>query len=79
MYICSECLETFVEPKHWVEKHGLDSPPYEEWDGCPHCGGAYRETIFCDGCEKPIVEVYVQLKNGEKYCENCFRLENIWD
>ena len=42
-YVCLECGKQFSFPKHYIEKHGLDTPPYEEWYGCPYCAGAYRE------------------------------------
>lgn len=41
MYVCLDCQKTFETPKYWMDKHGLDSPPYETWRGCPYCGGTY--------------------------------------
>lgn len=43
--ICLECDEIFHEDelKKYVEKHGLDSPPYEEYWACPYCAGAFEE------------------------------------
>lgn len=35
MMICVECERVFDQPNHIVERHGLDTPPYEEYDGCP--------------------------------------------
>lgn len=29
MYVCLDCQKTFETPKYWMDKHGLDSPPYE--------------------------------------------------
>lgn len=29
MMICVECERVFDQPKHIVERHGLDTPPYE--------------------------------------------------
>lgn len=43
MFQCSECEREFEEPKKYVEKHGLDTPPYEEYFGCPYCGGYFEE------------------------------------
>lgn len=40
-YTCLDCGKTFDDPKRWEERHGLDSPPYEDFSGCPYCGGAY--------------------------------------
>ena len=30
MLICVECEQVFDQPRHIVERHGLDAPPYEE-------------------------------------------------
>ena len=77
MLICLDCGCVFDEPKHWIETHGLDSPPYEEWDGCPSCGGAYAETYKCDGCNDWICGTYAETKNGNKYCENCYEIREV--
>lgn len=42
-YQCLDCGRKFSEPEKYQETHGLDSPPYEEWYGCPYCAGAYKE------------------------------------
>lgn len=42
-YVCLECEKHFHSPRHYIEKHGLDTPPYEEWYGCPYCSGAYQK------------------------------------
>lgn len=67
MFVCLECGHIFEEGEEarWVEKHGLDTPPYEEWSGCPICKGGYEEIEPCKMCGG-----YNQdLKNG--YCEKC--------
>lgn len=69
-YTCLDCGETFDEPKKWIEQHGLDSPPYEKFSGCPFCGGSYTQTILCDGCGCPIIGDYVQIQvTGSRYCD----------
>ena len=77
MYICLDCGWLFDEPHHYVETHGLDDPPYEEWDGCPYCGGAYDETYKCDSCGHWIDGKYVKLNNGDVFCENCYEIREI--
>lgn len=77
MFICLDCGCVFDKPKHWIETHGLDSPPYEEWDGCPSCGGAYAETYKCDGCNDWLCGTYAETKNGNKYCENCYEIREV--
>lgn len=77
MFICLDCGCVFDEPKYWIETHGLGSPPYEEWDGCPSCGGAYAETYKCDGCNDWLCGTYAETKNGNKYCENCYEIREV--
>lgn len=71
MFVCCECGNVFEEPVYWEETHNLDAPPYEQWSGCPHCGGSYAETYECDCCGDWITGDYVKTDNGERYCENC--------
>ena len=71
-FICLDCAYIFEEPKHWVEKHGFLHPPWEEWSGCPHCGGSYAGTIKCDICGEYIAGTYVKTSDGQLICENCY-------
>lgn len=72
MFICYDCGSIFYEPKTWTETHGLGSPPYEAYSGCPSCGGAFTETHECACCQKWISGTYVKLINGYRVCENCY-------
>ena len=78
MFICLDCGLVFEEPEHYVDTHGLDSPLYEYWNGCPECGGAYTETYCCDACGEWIAGEYVEI-GDQKYCENCFIIKNLED
>ena len=79
-YTCLDCGATFDEPKRWEERHGLDTPPYEQWSGCPFCGGAYAPTIICDSCGEPITGDYVRVEpSGEPFCDSCFMLKSFGD
>jgi formylmethanofuran dehydrogenase subunit E len=79
MYLCVDCGKLFEEPKDYFETHGFMSRPYETWSGCPHCGGAYVETIRCDVCGKWITGEYVELNDGDKICDECYTLMDIMD
>lgn len=39
MYRCNDCNLCFDQPKRYIDRHGLDCPPYEHHMGCPSCGG----------------------------------------
>jgi len=71
MYICLTCKNIFEEPVEWEESHGLDSPPYEKWSGCPKCKNAYIEAFVCQDCGRYIDDKYIVLNNGDCYCLDC--------
>ena len=80
LFVCIECGRTFEEPIYWEERHGLDSPPYEQYSGCPHCQGSYVEAYECDCCNKWITtETYIKTEDNKRYCENCFCILNLGD
>ena len=71
MYRCCECGNLFEEGEQatWEERHGLDSPPYEKWSGCPVCRGDYEEVHQCKECGSWHTED--ELYDG--WCEMCLR------
>lgn len=79
MYLCLECGGLFEEPKKYIETHGLDTPPYEEWYGCPYCDGDYVTTEQCGLCGDWIAGQYVELKDGSFICEDCYLIKDIED
>ena len=70
LFVCIECKNTFEDPKKYVEKHGLDSGPYEEWDGCPECSGSYTEAFQCNTCGDWITDDYIKI-GDERYHQDC--------
>lgn len=78
-FVCVECGCVFQEPKHYIETHGLDTPPYEHFTVCPHCGGAFVEAHRCDCCGEFITADYVVVQDGKRYCEECYSVRNIED
>ena len=71
MYRCCECGNLFEDGEQavWEERHGLDSPPYETWSGCPVCKGDYEEVHQCNSCGDWHTED--ELYGG--FCENRLR------
>lgn len=71
MYRCENCGHLFEEGEQavWEERHGLDTPPYERWDGCPLCCGGYEEVHQCRGCD----EWYTDEELYDGWCEKCLR------
>ena len=71
MYRCCECGNLFEEGEQavWEETHGLDSPPYEKWSGCPLCHGDYEEVYQCDSCG----DWHSKDELYDGWCENCLR------
>ena len=71
-FICLDCDHLFDEPRRYVDRHGLDSPNYEESSGCPKCGGAYTDALVCSACDEYITGDYITTADGNRYCENCY-------
>ena len=79
MYLCLDCENIFDTPKDFIETHGLDSPPYETWTGCPICGGAYVKTMPCNECGQWVIGDYIKLGDDTVICDNCYEPRNILD
>jgi methionyl-tRNA synthetase len=62
----------FEHPQEYTETHGLSSPPYEHFKGCPECGGAYAEAHQCDVCGGWIREDYIMV-SGYRICQDCYK------
>lgn len=77
LFVCVECGYVFQYPERFVEKHGLDTPPYEQFTGCPKCGGAYVKSKPCDCCGEVITNDYVKTEDGCYYCDDCYTLRNV--
>ena len=71
MYKCRKCGNLFEEGEQavWEETHGLDSPPYEKWSGCPVCHGDYEEVHQCKKCG----DWHTEDELYEGWCETCLR------
>lgn len=70
MFKCCECGCVFEDAKRYTETHGLDSPPYEEYNACPKCAGAFEEAEECAECG----EWFRPSEDFESpYCHECAR------
>ncbi len=80
LLVCADCECVFESPVPVVERHGLDTPPYEVYDACPLCyGSCLAEAFECEGCGEIVTGQYVQLESGERYCDCCFTIRNLLD
>ena len=80
MFVCLECGNLFEEPEHWEETHGLSTPPYEQWSGCPRCRNGYVETFRCNCCDEWIIDdTYIKTEDDKRYCFNCYRVMYLGD
>ena len=79
MYFCLNCNEHFERADSYMERHGLDNPPYENILCCPYCNDTdIVETIPCDICGEPISENYIYIKSeGRNVCDNCYQEKEI--
>ena len=73
LYICTDCGATFDEPKEIVEKHGLETPPYEKLLVCPEClSSDYDTAVVCGSCQKEVPSTGCYFVNNQHYCKTCF-------
>lgn len=80
MLICGDCGIVFERPERVIEQHGLDTPPYEEYDACPACYGmCILDAMVCDCCDGFIDSAYVQIESGERYCAECYTVRNTME
>lgn len=80
MMLCLECGALFEQAKRVIERHGLDTPPYEEYYVCPHCGDTnYQQTWRCDICGEWITGSYIKTLNGNRICESCYTHYEVQD
>ena len=79
MFVCIECGALFEQPKYCIETHGFTFPPYETWDGCPKCTGAFVKAHKCDCCGEYITGDYIKTDNDRRFCENCYCSHEIGD
>ena len=78
LYYCLNCNSTFTSPKKVLDKHGLDTPPYEKIKTCPFCNCSnYVENFECDLCKEPITGNYIKLSDGTVICSNCYTENKI--
>ena len=71
MFKCCDCGHLFEDGERavWEERHGFDTPPYEQWSGCPICKGGYEEVHQCKECGDWHTDD--ELYSG--WCEMCLR------
>ena len=80
MLICRDCELVFDKPMISVEKHGLDSPPYETFEVCPHCRSTdIHEAHQCDACGEWIRDDYIETENGMRFCNDCYVRRSVDD
>lgn len=63
-----------------IERHGLDTPPYEEYDACPHCAGVNLHTARrCDLCGEWLTGGYIKTLDGLRICDGCYTTRDVED
>lgn len=77
MLICVECSNTFDRPRLYKDKICGEPLPFDEWYGCPYCGGEFTTLHTCSLCNESITEDCILLKTGEYICSNCFETVSI--
>ena len=79
-FICLSCFAEFDEWAEVVERHCLDTPPYEKLQVCPQCYGENISTaIYCDLCSCAIHGEYIVTVDGDVFCDDCYVKRNVED
>jgi formylmethanofuran dehydrogenase subunit E len=81
MYVCKSCGNLFSEVKRWKEDRGecFGFPAYEEFVGSPCCQSGYAKARQCDSCGDYLIGSYIKLRDGSRYCEDCYQPMEIGD
>ena len=79
MFICFDCGQIFEMPEQWQETHGFNRSPYEHFNGCPSCGGAYTKTYRCDCCDEWINGEYIKTEHDKRFCRDCYSHMELGD
>lgn len=72
MYKCMVCDHLFEdgEEREWKEEvvpfSTFGRYVYEEWVGCPLCGGAFKKARACEICGS-----YQNMEEGAFFCNTC--------
>ncbi len=73
MLICLDCGAIFEQARIVFERHGLDTPPYEELLVCPRCESTEIHPAHrCDVCGEWITDSYIKTADGERICGDCY-------
>lgn len=78
MYECHECGRHFDEPDIVQERHGLDTPPYEEIAVCPYCHGYFEEMSKCEVCGEYFCNYELKCGICEDCIDNSLTVENCY-
>lgn len=79
-YVCLECETEVDELEKYEERHGVDTLPFEECHVCPSCGSMYvLPAVYCDLCQRAILDEYIITINDQNICENCYTKRHIDD
>ena len=69
MFICCECQGEFESPNKIIEKHSLDTGPYEVGFVCPYCNSSNFKTkayTHCRCCGAKLLD-----KSSDYCSEDC--------
>ncbi len=80
MLICVECGALFERAKVVFERHGMDTPPYEELFVCPYCESTdIHQSHRCNVCGDWITGSYVETVDDNRICDGCYTKHDVED
>ena len=82
MLLCTNCYSSIEENEcgTYTDMHGFEYGLGETSWQCPHCKSTdVYNAVLCDGCNEYFCGDYVQVSNGNIYCEECFVIKDTDD
>ena len=79
-YYCLDCGGIFDHPSGFMEYHNGKDSPAEHIDVCPFCVSTdFIEAKICDICHGYIIGDYVETRDGQTICDDCYTVHNTCD
>lgn len=82
MFICEDCGHVFEEDGAftYIEGHGFNDGLGEVFKLCPLCKSTEISIAkYCYGCDEYFSGEYVEVANGDTYCEKCFIIKDTFN
>ena len=78
---CLNCMSTFEEPSKYEQRSEFwGAPCSETFYSCPYCDSddiIEDEPPKCDCCRKYCISDFVEIRDGQYFCNDCYQIKDI--